>query len=316
MDARVTHIWTWLAHELTTSRTSLAVSILAFLVAVWSGYQAKRNASAVVTQARVAGAQLEQSLTASSEAKRAAEEARMISLHDVNAQTTERAARVVIGVEELKWPPILLKDPYGLTSYPRLAEPGQPKHVNYRRDRFDELYFWVRGVVLNGDIRPIQFIPYRGVELIEGKSGLLGDGEIRIPPKLHPVEGRYLLAPGEAALIEWRATRTIRQWIEIYNETKEAQPPSAGILVFPAGDPETASYIAIQLEVCPLRNDDTDDENWEIEDLLPGYAHVKPPKIVLPKALRQLALALDESTRKDPRTWDLEPWERDFLDLW
>ena len=40
------HLWTWLAHESTTDHLALVVSALAFVVAVWAGYQAKRSASA------------------------------------------------------------------------------------------------------------------------------------------------------------------------------------------------------------------------------------------------------------------------------
>jgi hypothetical protein len=321
MHLRLTHIWTWLAHESTVPHLSIAISILAFLVAAWSGYQAKRNASAVESQASTADRQLAQSLADSSEAKRTAEEARKISLHGVNAQTMERSARVCIGTEELKWPPILLKDPCESASYPRTAKPDQAKHISYRHHRFDELYFWVRGIILNVDTRPIQFIPFDGICLIEGESTLLGKGKISIPPKLHPAEGRYLIAPGETALFEWRATHTVRQWMDVYNEEAGSALPKTGILVFPAGDPESSSYIEVELEVRPLRTQDTDDEeivhkDWEIEDRLPGCVEVKPPKMVHSKAMRQLALALDESAWENPRLWDLEPWQRDLLDLW
>jgi hypothetical protein len=311
-----TYAWTRLAHEF-TSHASFAVSILALAVALWSGYQARRSAAATETQARVAREQLGESLAASREARTAAEDARKLALHDVNAHAMERSARVTIGVEDLKWPPILKEEPCDEADYPRDTRPDQPKGLTYRSSRFHELYFWVRGIVINGDNRPIQFIPYRGIRVIEGRSRLLGD-EIKIPPKLHPAEGRYLLDPGKAALFEWRATRTIEQWIEIYNETEDARSPAAGILVFPAGDPQTeaANYIEIRLEACPLDNDGTNDEVWAIEDHGPGCAQAQPPRMVPTKARRELALALGESTPNDPRIWNLELWQRDLLDLW
>jgi hypothetical protein len=48
------------------------------------------------------------------------------------------------------------------------------------------------------------------------------------------------------------------------------------------------------------------------------WIEVKPPRLVPPKALTDLLLALDESgsARKDPRTWNLDIWMRETLDLW
>jgi len=200
----VKHIGAWLAHWATTDHLSLAVSVLAFAVAFLTGYQAKRSASATEKQARVASDQLDESIRSSKSAEMAAREAKAVSWHDIVDRLMERAARVVIGVDKIKWPLILLEEMPGDDAYPRVAEPDQPKTVNSRsfKGRYSQLYYWVRGVILNEDSRSIQFIPF-GVNLIEGKTDLV-DGEIKIPPKMHPDEGRYLLAPGEAALFECR----------------------------------------------------------------------------------------------------------------
>jgi len=312
------HIWTWLAHESTTNHVSLVVSVLAFAVAFWAGYQAKRSASATEKQARVASEQLRESISASYSAQKAAKEAKAVTWHDLNDRLMERAAKVVIGVEELKWPPILIKGFFDESEYPRSAEPNQPRILNSRSDRYSQLYYWVRGVILNENTRSIQFIPLGGVRIIEGTTSLVS-GEIKIPPKMHPSEGRYLLTPGKSALFEWRASLTVEQWIEVYNESEGARVLSTGIFVYPAGDPETASYTRIELEdACPLSSYHTGNEEWEIEDNLPACAQVKPPRLVPPKALAQLLLTLDESgeVRNNPRTWDLDPWQRDLLDLW
>ena len=313
------HILTWIAHESTTDHVSLVISVLAFAVALWAGYQTKRSASATEKQARVALEQLQQSEMASYSAEKAAKEAKAVTWHDINDRIMERAARVVIGVEDIKRPPILLEEIPEDEMYPRAADPNQPKTLNVKslRERYSHLFYWVRGVIINDDTRSIQLIPFR-VKLVEGTTYLI-DGKINVPPKMNPVEGRFLLAPGKAALFESRIDLTVKEWIEIYKESETAPTLRAGILAYPAGDPETSSYTSIEFEGCPLMNNGASDEIWEIAEYEPMYAQVKPPRLVRPKALRQLMLAMDESgtARDDPRiSWDLDPWQRDLLDLW
>jgi hypothetical protein len=311
------HILTWLAHETTTDHVSLVVAALAFVVAFWAGYQAKRSASATEKQARVASEQLWQSTVASNQAEKAAKEAKAVTWHDISDRLMERTARVVIGVEELKRPPILAGDILDESEYPRSAEPDQPKVLNSRSDRYSQVYYWVRGVIINEDTRSIQFIPLGGIRLIDGTTSLI-DGEIKVPPKMHPIEGRYLLAPGKAALFEWRSALTVKQWIDYFNNAEGAQQPSAGIVAYPAGDPDSSSYIRIELDGCPVANNGMNDEVWEIIEYIRACAQVKSPRLVPPKALTGLLLALDESgsAGKDLRTWDLDIWARDALDLW
>jgi hypothetical protein len=318
------HMWTWLAHESTTDHVSLVVSILAFAVAVLGWYQTKRSASATIKQARaavkqaqVASDQLWQSIEASNQAEKAAKEAKVVTWHDINDRLMERAARVVVGVENIELPPILVESFLDEPEYPRCAEPDQPKILNYRHDRLQQLYYWVRGVIINEDVRSIQFIPLGGMELIEGETSLIS-GEIKIPPKMHPEEGRYLLAPGKSALFEWRATLAVEFWMEIY-KAERALALSTGVFAYPAGDPETATYIRIELEdACALVDCHTGNEKWQINDNNGPYVQVRPPRLVPPKALTQLLLTLDESGEawKDLRTWELDPWQRDFLNLW
>lgn len=313
------HMWTWLCHESTTDHVSLVVSVLAFVVAFWAGYQAKRSASATEKQARVASEQLWQSKVASNQAEKAAKETKAVTWHDISDRFMERAARVVIGVEALNWPPIVAKDYYDESQYPRSGEPDQQRIFNPRSfsDRYSQLYFWVRGVIINEDSRSIQFTPLGGIRLIGGTTSLI-NGDIEVPPKMHPIEGRYLLAPGKAALFEWRASLMVKQWIEYYEDSKKVQMPRAGIVAHPAGDPDTSSYIGIELDGCPVANDGINEEVWEISKDIPICVHVKPPRLVPPAALSSLLLALDESgsAAKDPRTWNLDIWMREALDSW
>lgn len=120
-------------------------------------------------------------------------------------------------------------------------------------------------------------------------------------------------------MFEWRASLTLQQWIEVFKGSKEARTLSAGIFSYPAGDPDTASYIRIELEdACPVANYRTGgNEKWEITRDSP-CAYVKPPKLVPPKALTQLLISLDDSGKAawDSRTFDLDPRQRDMLDLW
>jgi hypothetical protein len=298
---------------------SLVVAALAFLVAVYAGYQSKRSASATEKQASVASEQLEQGERASYQAVQAAKETKAVTWHDISDRLMERTVKVVIGVEEIQCPPILARNILDESEYPRSAQPDQPTTLNSKsfNDRYSLLYYWVRGIIVNEDSRSIQFIPL-GVRLTEGTTSLI-DGEFKIPPKMHPREGRYLLAPGKAALFEWRASLTVDQWIEVFNESEEARVLSVGIFAYPAGDPDTASYTRIVLEDgCPLVNYRTGDNEWEIIEDPPVCAYVKPPRLVRPKALTQLLLSLDGSgeSSKDPSTWNLDPWQRDMLDLW
>jgi len=109
-----------------------------------------------------------------------------------------------------------------------------------------------------------------------------------------------------------------KDWIEYYENSKEAQLPWAGVVAHPAGDPDTSSYIRIEFDGCPVTNDGINEEVWEISDYIPACAQVKPPRLVPPKALTGLLLTLDESgsAANDPRTWDLDIWVREALDLW
>jgi hypothetical protein len=155
------------------------------------------------------------------------------------------------------------------------------------------------------------------VRLIDGTTTLI-NGEIKVPPKMHPREGRYLLAPGKAALFEWRASLMVKQWMDYFNHSEEARLPWAGIVAYPAGDPDTSSYIRIELEGCPVANNGMNDEVWKITEYIRACAQVKPPRLVPSKTLMGLLLALDESGEagKDLRTWDLDIWTREALDLW
>jgi hypothetical protein len=110
----------------------------------------------------------------------------------------------------------------------------------------------------------------------------------------------------------------VKQWMDYFNNSEEAWLPWAGIVAYPAGDPDTSSYIRIELEGCPLANNGMDGEVWEITEYTRACAQVKPPRLVPTKALAGLLLALDESGEagKDLRTWDLDIWTREALDLW
>ena len=314
------HMWIWITHQSTTDHVSLVVAILAFLVAAYAGYQSKRNAIATEKQAKVASEQLFQSEVATNQALKAAKETKAVTWHDISDRLMERTAKVVVGVEEVEWPPILAKEILYESEYPKSAPPDQPKTIidTYAEDRFSQLYYWVRGVIINEDSRPIQFILFGGLWLVGGTSSLM-DGDFKVPPMMHPREGRYLLAPREAALFEWRASLTLQQWIEVFKESREARTLSAGIFSYPAGDPDTANYISIELEdACPVANYRTgSDEKWEITRDSPCVC-VQPPRLVRPKALTQLLLSLDDSGKavKDPSTFDLDPWQRYMLDLW
>jgi hypothetical protein len=252
-------------------------------------------------------------------AEAAAREAKAVTWHDISQRFMERTAKVVIGVEELGWPPIIAEDIPRNLEYPRSAEPDQPRVLNSSSfiGRHTEVYFWVRGIIINEDTRPIQFIPLGGITLIGGTTNLMNDA-IKLPTKMHPIEGRYLLAPGKPALFEWRASLMVRQWIEYFNNEKEVQLPFAGIVSYPAGDPDTSSYIRMELEGCPLSPTIEDDKLWDVEQDGPIFARVHSPKLVPSRPLASVLISLDESgsARNDLRTLDLDIWQRDMLDLW
>jgi hypothetical protein len=306
---------------------SLVVAALAFLAAVYANYQSKRSriatekqAIATDNQAKLAARQLQESRDATYQALEAAKEAKAVTWHDISDRLMERTAKVVVGVEPVEWPPILAKEILiDESDYPKSAPPNQPKILinTYLEDHYSQIYYWIRGVIINEDTRPIQFIPL-GVRLVEGNSSLI-DGAFKVPPKMHPREGRYLLASGGAAVFEWRASLTLEQWIEVFNTSDMARTLSAVIFSYPAGQPDLASTIKIELEdACPVHNYRTkNSEEWEIGSNGP-YVCVKPPRLVPPKALTDLLLRLDRSgeASKDPRTWDLDIWQRDMLDLW
>ena len=190
-EAQMKHIWIWIIHQSTAGHVSLVVAILAFLVAVYAGYQSKRNAIAAEKQAKVASGQLFQSELATSQALKAARETKAVTWHDISDRLMERTAKVVVGVEEVDWPPILAKEILDESEYPKSVPPDQPKIIinTYAEDRFSELYYWIRGVIINEGSRPIQFILFGGLWLIEGTSSLM-DGDFKVPPKMHPREGR------------------------------------------------------------------------------------------------------------------------------
>lgn len=316
---RIEHIWTWLLHDSTADHVSLAVSTLALVGAFWAGYQAKRSASATEEQARAAEDQAHETLRAGNQAEKAAREAKAVTWHDISDRLMERTARVVIGIEGLNWPPIIVGDIPRDLEYPRSPEPDQPKVFKSRswNDRHSEVYCWVRGIIINEDTRPIQFIPLGGISLIDGTTSLI-DGTIKVPPKMHPIEGRYLLAPGQAALFEWRASLMVKQWIEYFNDEKRAPLPSAGVVAYPAGDPDTSSYIRMRLEGCPLTNNGANDEVWELDEHPLMFAQVHSPRLIPPAPLAGLLLSLDDSgsAENNPTTWNLDIWQRDMLDLW
>jgi hypothetical protein len=308
---------------------SLVVAVLAFLVAVYAGYQSKRSriatekqAVATNNQAELAARQLEESQAATYQALEAAKEAKVVTWHDISDRLMERTAKVVVGVERVEGRPIYFKEnsDEDEPKYPISASPDQPKIITdtFFEDRFSEIYYWVRGVIFNEDSRPIQFIPLGPVQLLEGASGLV-DGEFKVPPKMHPREERYLLAPGRAALFEWRASLNLEQWIEVFKESDRAQTLSVVIFSYPAGQPDIASAIKIDLEdACPVSNYHTrGTDKWEINDGAP-YVNVKPPRLVPPEALTQLFLSLDKSgmSPNDLKAWGLDPWQRYMLDLW
>jgi outer membrane murein-binding lipoprotein Lpp len=126
------HILAWISHNFTTDHVSLLVSALAFVVALWAGYQARRSALATEKQALVASDQLKESVKSSNSAQKAAKETKAVTWHDITDRLMERNAKVAIGIEKVNWPPILLEEIPEGNAYPRIAEPGQPKTVNAR----------------------------------------------------------------------------------------------------------------------------------------------------------------------------------------
>lgn len=314
--------WIRILHQATTDHVSLVVAGLAFLAAIYANRQSRRTRIATENQAKAANKQLEESQFASNQALETSKEAKVLTWHDITDRVMERTPKVVVGVEQVESHPIYVKEQSykDEPKYPTTASPDQPKIIidKFFEDRFSEIYYWVRGIVINEDSRPIQFIPLGPLQLIEGTSGLV-DGEFKVPPKMHPSEGRYLLAPGEMALFEWRASLNLEQWIEVFNKTDRAQTLSIVIFSYPAGQPDIASAIIVELEdACPVSNYRTSGtDEWEISGNAP-YVNVKPPRLVPPEALTELFLHLDKSgmSTKDLRTWGLDPWHRYWLDAW
>jgi hypothetical protein len=316
------HDWIRILHEATTDHVSLVIAVLAFLAAIYANRQSRRTRIAAENQAKAVNEQLQESRSASYQALEASKEAKAVTWHDISDRVMERTPKVVVGVEPVEGGPIYVKDDSDEDElkYPTSPPPDQPKIITntFFEDRFSEIYYWVRGVIINEDSRPIQFIPLGPVQLVEGTSDLV-DGEFKIPLKMHPSEGRYLLAPGGIAVFKWRASLNLEQWIEVFKETDEAQTLSVVIFSYPAGQPDIASAIKIELEdVCPVSNYHTaGTDKWEINNDVP-YVKVKPPRLVPPEALTQLFMYLDKSgmSPKELRVWGLDPWQRYILDLW
>lgn len=276
----------WLRHE--SYLASFLISILALAVGVWSACQAKRSAVAAEDQTSEAA-------RSAREAARSADAAELALLDSARSRIESRVPRFVIGVEDVHWPPMLRTFRHGVhkaddtlpTAYPKTAPSDQQSRLTLPENRIDDLYFSVRGVVINDDPRSVQMRP-NGPIFVRGESEL-APGVIDIPRRFHPNDGDYLLRPGEVALFEWRASRTVTQWIQYYNDEEDRHVlPKAGFVVFPAGDRNAANYFGIELDCVPIVKGDEQGREWVISKEAFIEINVKAPEPWYPKSIEGL----------------------------
>jgi hypothetical protein len=169
--------------------------------------------------------------------------------------------------------------------YPKVAPDGQPSKLTLSRNRIDDLYFTVRGIIINDNPTSIQVRP-DGAVFTEGET-YLAPGAIEVPRRFHPNDGDYFLAPGQVALFEWRASRTVIQWIQYYDDDEHRLLlPQVSFIIFLAGDLDIASYVEVELDCSPL--EEISDNEWVIRPFGYTQVNIKAPKPWHPKSIEEL----------------------------
>jgi hypothetical protein len=302
--------------HLSAEYISLAISLIALFAAGLQTRHAKRSARAAEAQALAAHEQVEaakQALATNLQEQRSTEAVELSALADAHAKIDAASPRLILGIEKLDWPPIVFPyvrrdDAYLPTpiDYPKSVTGEEAKEFDYFMNRWDELYFWVRGVIINDAERSTLIAP-RGMELIEGKSALL-PGHFKVPPCMDPRWRKYLLRSGEAALFEWRAGYMLQQWVNLYHEARNANPPSATLLAHLSGEEENISTLRLELQAQMVYPISDDEDTWKLPENGNPEIIVHSPSRIYPRSLKWLA--------KDVRgTQPIAKWLRDDWDL-
>ncbi|MFD8531371.1 hypothetical protein ACFV0L_28515 [Streptosporangium canum] len=222
-------VWSWIVANVSVERASLVISLLAFAVAVRGVRHAKRSARAAEIQARAAEEQADAAERQVEAAYRQIYEGRAVdsvriseasALIEYRGFLESNMPKIVVGVELTEYPPVWKKHEWseitsGDSKYP-MHDFGRGFIVySLNENMYDELSFIVRGVMANvGDVAA--HVVAVEPKFVEGES-VLTSGIISIPQYLGRGNG-HLLKPGEMALFEWSASRTVEQWAEIYKD--------------------------------------------------------------------------------------------------
>jgi hypothetical protein len=98
-----------------------------------------------------------------------------------------------------------------------------------------------------------------------------------MPPVIEPDNGAYLLNPGEYALFEWRAGKSLDEWVDTYNsymKDESIESPRASIRCVPGSRDDLYTEVVLSLGGIPIAPTKGRDDRWRIEDSPWSYVNV------------------------------------------
>ncbi|MEU8382519.1 hypothetical protein [Streptosporangium sp. NPDC048865] len=329
-------VWGWCVANTTIERLALIASALAILVSMRAARHSKRSANAAeiqagaaLNQARITEKQLEATQEQLAElwiSERAAHVSELAVLSEYQSRIEADSPRISVGLEETPGLPVyrIFRHSERLSNpYLRYPTEDQPSILDELDNEYDDLYWIVRGVVLNEGTVSVH-ISADEPEIISGESPIMPE-VLNMPIRLGGRE--FLLRPGEAALFEWRAEMMLEHWIALYKLDHQAEfsdikeedlerwrrirRPVGRFVAWTAGSTDNPTLISIIVDNDPIRpvwsrsNGVREAKKWRITDRGKLYVYPKTKRINDPRDINAL-----EKRIKDLNIWgqSKNPW--------
>lgn len=234
----------WLGNVVNYNTLALLVSLLALLVAIWSAWMSRKNLGHVESQTKSA-------LDANRLAHEALERADLSIVSSLEDRVHADSPEVVIAVPDVSSVPVVnhYENPYP-SPHPEPDYKSQPSQLDPIDDWFFEVYYLIRGSVLNAGSSPV-LIQSMEVDFVEGES-VFSTGNVKKPLLVDRAYGKYFLGPGQEVLFEWRVGGLVDFWLSVEREAIGKHALGGQFAFFPLNANPAVYYIDFQLDAYPF----------------------------------------------------------------
>ncbi len=256
---------TWFVKHIDVGTASFAVAAFSLAVAVLSVALTRRGTNAAVRSAKAAEdqasgvrQQVDAAYAAMSEARQAYESSNLMLLESSRNRVQGQAPKPVVAIDVML-PPIMIRDS---DSDPGMEKSRIPDELDFWANRWDEIRFVIRGVLINDGADAFKVIPL-GPDFISGATPL-SLKRVAKPVRIHPNYRMYLLNGGESALFEWQAGCSVDDWVDLSNRAEGGASVQAEFLCFAGSDDQLQTSVAIEIGFDVLRPVSGKKDKWRV----------------------------------------------------